>query len=168
MGGGCAWGRSNLATARSTEEQMAEGRGGIDANGGRGLGSAEEAPLPLNQGEFCAFTPVLVDFGVFFISSGRVRRQTRRGTRDRSDQMPAQQKTDQTRREAGQIRRSQMAAWTDQTDGRPSFVGRSSPHYIHAMLQPAMHSPPPPTSPERPPTTPTGHAQHAAAASSCR
>ena len=49
---------------------MAEGRGGIDANGGRGLGSAEEAPLPLNQGEFCAFTPVFGRFQRFFRRSG--------------------------------------------------------------------------------------------------
>ena len=104
---------------------------GIAANGGEeGQIERGQAPLPLNQGDFFAFAPVLVDFGVFFISSGRVRRQTRRGTRDRSDQMPAQQKTDQTRREAGQIRRSQMAAWTDQTDGRPSFDGRSTPTMI--------------------------------------
>ena len=70
VGVGCAWGRSNLATAGSTEEQMAEGRGGIDANGGRGLGRAEGAPLPLNQGDFFAFTPAFGRFRRFFGRSG--------------------------------------------------------------------------------------------------
>ena len=79
VGVGCAWGRSNLATAGSTEEQMAEGRGGIDANGGRGLGSAEGAPLPLNQGDFFAFTPVFGRFRRFFGAGQRIRRETRRG-----------------------------------------------------------------------------------------
>ena len=62
---------------------MAEGRGGIDANGGRGLGSAEEAPLPLNQGDFFAFTPVFGRFRRFFGAGQRIRRETRRGAGDR-------------------------------------------------------------------------------------
>ena len=62
---------------------------GIDANGVRGLDSAVQAPLPLNQGDFFAFTPVLVDFGDFSEIRPEDQTRTRRETRYRSDQIDA-------------------------------------------------------------------------------
>ena len=110
-----------MATAGSTEEKMAEGRGGIDANGGRGLGSAEGAPLPLNQGDFFAFTPVFGRFRRFFGAGQRPEDQTRNQTRGRgqirSDAGPRKHRSDQT------------GARTDKTkpDGGPDRSNRRAP-----------------------------------------
>ena len=85
VGVGCAWGRSNLATAGSTEEQMAEERGDWHRRQWREEGQIErgQAPLPLNQGDFFAFTPVFGRFRRFFGAGQRIRRETRRGAGDR-------------------------------------------------------------------------------------
>ena len=82
---------------------MAEGRGGIDANGGRGLGSAEEAPLPLNQGDFFAFTPVFGRFRRFFGDPARGSDE-KPDERPESDQIRCRPQKTQIRSDGGLFR----------------------------------------------------------------